>query len=131
MDSTLKTFSPLSAFFASRNAICSSFLRVERCFSTKCCCHPGTIQFTNERNPIKIPIQSWSANPAFLPSSCAALRINGYTRSKSPPRRCEQFNRKMSVPASIIFGIISLSGRCWPCICLHSATQESQIFPNK
>mmetsp|Transcript_80164 Transcript_80164/g.245040 ORF Transcript_80164/g.245040 Transcript_80164/m.245040 type:complete len:260 (-) Transcript_80164:148-927(-) len=42
-----------------------------------------------------------------LPISLAYLRIRGYTRSKSPPRRWEQFSRKMSVPASIIFGIIS------------------------
>mmetsp|Transcript_32171 Transcript_32171/g.86160 ORF Transcript_32171/g.86160 Transcript_32171/m.86160 type:complete len:408 (+) Transcript_32171:1330-2553(+) len=38
----------------------------------------------------------------FLPSSSANLRISGYTRSKSPPRRCEQFKRNMSVPARII-----------------------------
>mmetsp|Transcript_19429 Transcript_19429/g.67729 ORF Transcript_19429/g.67729 Transcript_19429/m.67729 type:complete len:337 (+) Transcript_19429:838-1848(+) len=42
-----------------------------------------------------------------LPNSLALWRISGYTRSKSPPRRCEQFKRKMSVPASIICGIIS------------------------
>mmetsp|Transcript_20638 Transcript_20638/g.47331 ORF Transcript_20638/g.47331 Transcript_20638/m.47331 type:complete len:203 (+) Transcript_20638:3273-3881(+) len=33
--------------------------------------------------------------------------INGYTLSKSPPRRCEQFKRKISVPHSTIFSIIS------------------------
>mmetsp|Transcript_57394 Transcript_57394/g.136624 ORF Transcript_57394/g.136624 Transcript_57394/m.136624 type:complete len:232 (+) Transcript_57394:1348-2043(+) len=42
-----------------------------------------------------------------FPSSLAVFRIRGYTRSKSPPRRWEQFRRKMSVPARIIFWIIS------------------------
>mmetsp|Transcript_12370 Transcript_12370/g.31225 ORF Transcript_12370/g.31225 Transcript_12370/m.31225 type:complete len:229 (-) Transcript_12370:106-792(-) len=57
---------------------------------------------TRNFGPCKSPKTS-----TLRPNSAAYLRIKGYTRSKSPPRRCEQFRRKMSVPASIILGIIS------------------------
>mmetsp|Transcript_144080 Transcript_144080/g.365710 ORF Transcript_144080/g.365710 Transcript_144080/m.365710 type:complete len:337 (+) Transcript_144080:522-1532(+) len=57
---------------------------------------------TRNFGPCKSPRTS-----TLRPNSLAYLRIKGYTRSKSPPRRCEQFRRKMSVPASIILGIIS------------------------
>mmetsp|Transcript_53721 Transcript_53721/g.129395 ORF Transcript_53721/g.129395 Transcript_53721/m.129395 type:complete len:352 (-) Transcript_53721:544-1599(-) len=64
----------------------------------------GSLLSSPTRNfgPCKSPSTS-----TFLPSSLAYLRMRGYTRSKSPPRRCEQLRRKMSVPAWIIFGIIS------------------------
>mmetsp|Transcript_65602 Transcript_65602/g.147982 ORF Transcript_65602/g.147982 Transcript_65602/m.147982 type:complete len:227 (-) Transcript_65602:210-890(-) len=57
---------------------------------------------TRNLGPCKSPRHS-----TCLPSSFAVFRIKGYTRSKSPPRRCEQLRRKMSVPARIILGIIS------------------------
>jgi len=57
---------------------------------------------TRNLGPCKSPSTS-----TFLPIAAAVLRMSGYTRSKSPPRRWEQLSRKMSVPASIILGIIS------------------------
>mmetsp|Transcript_133232 Transcript_133232/g.259382 ORF Transcript_133232/g.259382 Transcript_133232/m.259382 type:complete len:234 (-) Transcript_133232:208-909(-) len=57
---------------------------------------------TRNFGPCKSPSTS-----TFLPNSLATLRMSGYTRSKSPPLRCEQFRRKMSVPAKIILGIIA------------------------
>mmetsp|Transcript_43891 Transcript_43891/g.98779 ORF Transcript_43891/g.98779 Transcript_43891/m.98779 type:complete len:230 (+) Transcript_43891:832-1521(+) len=57
---------------------------------------------TRNFGPCKSPRHS-----TFLPNSFAYFLINGYTRSKSPPRLCEQLSLKMSVPALIILGIIS------------------------
>mmetsp|Transcript_32173 Transcript_32173/g.86168 ORF Transcript_32173/g.86168 Transcript_32173/m.86168 type:complete len:349 (-) Transcript_32173:646-1692(-) len=63
---------------------------------------PPASSATRNFGPCRSPSTS-----TFLPSSRANFLIKGYTLSKSPPRRCEQFRRKMSVPAKIIFGIMS------------------------